>query len=116
MTNHILKGADGPVITGMAAKAYQAKPIDPRAIGREHDVHFVLTDSVRRQDRRLMVTAVLRETAGGAAVWGRELDVPDGPDALPTLAQVIYESTWQKNGGFGSLARCTRPSGQPRQA
>jgi TolB-like protein len=97
VTNHILKGADGPVIAGMAAEAYQGKPIDPRAIGCEHDVHFVLTGNARREDGRLIVTAVLCETAGGGPVWGRQLDVPDGPDALPTLAQVIYENAWQKS-------------------
>jgi tetratricopeptide (TPR) repeat protein len=71
--------------------------VDPREVGREYDVHFLLTGNVRQQQERLIVTAVLCETAGGGPVWGQQLEVPDGGDALPTIAQVIYESTWQRS-------------------
>jgi DNA-binding winged helix-turn-helix (wHTH) protein/TolB-like protein len=96
VTNRILSAPDGAVIAGMAAEAYQAKPIDPRAIGREHDVHFVLTGNAGRHEGRLIVAAVLYECAGGGPVWGRQLDAPDDLNGLKTIAQVIYESTWQK--------------------
>jgi len=59
VANHVLNGADGPVIAGTAAQAYQGKPVDRRAIGSEHDVHFVLTGNVRRQEGRLYPHAQL---------------------------------------------------------
>ena len=97
VTNHILKGADGPVISGMAAEAYQAKPIDPRVIGREHGRAF-------RANRQ----AYAGRTGGSGlqpSYVRPQVAVQSGDGSstcrmvrltLPTLAQVIYESTWQK--------------------
>jgi tetratricopeptide (TPR) repeat protein len=69
--------------------------LDPYAIGREHNVHFVLAGDARRQDGRLIVSAALYDTAEGRAVWARQVDAPEGPGALTTIGQVIYENWWQ---------------------
>jgi len=68
---------------------------DLRAIGREYDVHFVLTGDVADKDGRLIVSATLYEVAGSRVVWSQHYEAADGLDARRSIAQRIYESTWQ---------------------
>ena len=88
---------DGPVILGTRAEAHRGKPLDLRAIGRDRDVHFVLAGNTRQREGHLIVSAIIYETADGTAVGSRQFDVPDGPGALTTVAQVIYEDYWKKS-------------------
>jgi DNA-binding winged helix-turn-helix (wHTH) protein/TolB-like protein len=90
VTARVVRGQTGPVVTGATDK-----PTGLRAVGLQHDVHFVLTGNAQHQDGRLIVAANLYETASGQPVWGRQFDVPDGQGALTTIAQVIYENWWQ---------------------
>jgi len=46
-----------PIVPAITAAAYRGKPVDLRVIGREHDVHFVLTGNARRSDGHLIVSA-----------------------------------------------------------
>jgi class 3 adenylate cyclase/TolB-like protein/Tfp pilus assembly protein PilF len=95
LTDHLARRHDGPVIPATVAAAYRGKMVDPSAIGRQHDVHFALVGSARRQDGRLIVSAIVYETASGRMVWSRQFDRQDGPDAQEAIAQSIYESFWQ---------------------
>jgi TolB-like protein len=84
-----------PVIPEMTAAAYRGREVDLQAIGRHHDVHFILVGSARRQDGRLMVSAILYEAAGGRNMWSRQFDRPDSRDAQQAIVQAIDENFWQ---------------------
>jgi hypothetical protein len=58
-------------------------------------VHFVLIGSACRRDGRLIVSAILYETASGRTVWARQFDRQDGHDAQKATVQAIYASFWQ---------------------
>jgi len=84
-----------PLIPAAAASAYRGKTLDLHAIGREHDVHFALTGNARRQDGRLIVSAILYETADVRPVWSQRFDRPDSPDALDSIITDITVSVDQ---------------------
>jgi DNA-binding winged helix-turn-helix (wHTH) protein/TolB-like protein len=88
---------DNPILLAPAttAAAYQGKPYDLKAIGRDHDVHFALTGSARHQDGHLIVAATLYETDDERAVWSRRFDRPDSQDALDHVAHLIDDGYWQ---------------------
>jgi DNA-binding winged helix-turn-helix (wHTH) protein/TolB-like protein len=95
LMDHLARRHDGLVILAMTAAAYRGEVVDFRSIGRQQDVHFVLTGNAHRQDGRLIVSAIVYETAGGRRVWSRQFDHQDGPDTQDTIVQAIYESFWQ---------------------
>jgi TolB-like protein len=95
LTAEIAAGRDGPVIPEMTAATYRGNVVDLAAIGRQHDVHFVLVGNARRQNERLIVSATLYETAGGRSVWSEQLDHPDTAEGERSIVQSIYESVWQ---------------------
>jgi DNA-binding winged helix-turn-helix (wHTH) protein/TolB-like protein len=95
LTERITRGREGPVIAGPTASMSLGGLSDLNAVGREHNVHFALAGDARWQDGHLVVSAALYDTAEGRAVWGQQVDVPDGPGALTTIGQVIYENWWQ---------------------
>ena len=95
LTERISRITPTPVIPEMTAAAYRGREVDLKAIGRRHDVHFVLVGSARRQDGRLIASAILYETAGGRNVWSRQFDRPDGRDAQQAIVQAIDESFWE---------------------
>jgi DNA-binding winged helix-turn-helix (wHTH) protein len=95
LTERISRASSGPVIARIAAGVSSRSLPDLQSIGLEHALHFVLVGSSRRQDGYLIVSAVLYDTAEARAVWGQEVNVPDGPGAVTTIGQVIYENWWQ---------------------
>jgi DNA-binding winged helix-turn-helix (wHTH) protein/tetratricopeptide (TPR) repeat protein len=95
LTERISRAGTGPVIAETVAGVPRGSLPDLHSIGRDHDVHFALTGSARRQDGHLIASAVLYDTAEARAVWGQWVNVPDGPGAVTTIGQVIYESWWQ---------------------
>jgi TolB-like protein len=48
-----------PVIPAATAASYRGKTVNLRTLRLDHNVHFVLTGSARRQDGRLIVSATL---------------------------------------------------------
>jgi DNA-binding winged helix-turn-helix (wHTH) protein/TolB-like protein len=68
-----------PLVPAAAAAAYRGKTLDLRGIGRDHDVHFALTGSARRQDGRLIVAAALYQIYDERPVWSKQFDRPDRP-------------------------------------
>jgi DNA-binding winged helix-turn-helix (wHTH) protein/TolB-like protein len=94
VTELIARSREGPVVAGTATVSQASVP-DLHAIRREHHVHFVLTGNAQRQDGHLIVAAALYDTAEARVVWGRQINVPDGPGAPTTIGQVIYENWWQ---------------------
>lgn len=64
---HILAGLENLfVISRGTSLAYAGQTVDPRAIGRDLDVRYVLSGIVRRTDDRLRVVTELAETGTGS--------------------------------------------------
>jgi adenylate cyclase len=62
------------VISRGTAFTYKGKPADPKQIGRELGVRYVLEGSVRRAGDRVAVNARLVSTDTGAQVWSDRFD------------------------------------------
>lgn len=62
------------VISRGTAFTYNGKPADPRQIGRDLGVRYVLEGSVRRTGERIAVNARLVSTDTGAQVWTDRFD------------------------------------------
>jgi TolB-like protein len=62
------------VIARNSTYQYKGKHPDIRLVGRELGVRYVLEGSVRRQDKRLRVTAQLIDAVGGGHHWAERYD------------------------------------------
>ncbi len=78
-----------PVTAPAIAARYVGKVQDARGIGREQNIHFVLTGTTRMQDGHLRVSAVLRETQEGREVWTQQFDQPASDGQAAVLAAMI---------------------------
>ena len=56
--------------------SYQGKPLDPKQIGRELNVRYVLEGSVQRAGNRMRVNVQLIEAETGAHLWAERFDKP----------------------------------------
>jgi TolB-like protein len=65
---------DSFVISRGTAFTYKGKPIDPKQIGRELGVRYLLEGSVRRVGENVEVNAQLISTETGADVWADRFD------------------------------------------
>ncbi len=97
-----------PVTAPAIAARYQGKAQDPRMIGRDQNVHFTLTGTVREQDGHLHVTATLRETQDGRDVWTQQFDAP--PDAASLAATIAGDVNQAMIDAEAARARRDRPS------
>lgn len=62
------------VIAQQAADAYADGPIDPRRIGTELGVRYIVTGSVRKAGETLRVTAHLIDARNAVELWGERYD------------------------------------------
>src|SRR5215218_5434111 len=62
------------VISGNSTFTYKGRAVDPRHVGRELGVRYVLEGSVRRSGNRLRIMAQLIEAATGGHVWSERYD------------------------------------------
>lgn len=60
---------------GLAAK-YKGQPADPRTVGHELNVRYILDGDVRDQGKTIMVTTRLVETSNATQVWNDQVAVP----------------------------------------
>ena len=75
------------VIANASARKYKGRDVDPKEIGRELGVRYMLEGSVRRVGPALRVNAQLIETGAGVHVWSDRFDEPiadlaNGQDAI----------------------------------
>jgi adenylate cyclase len=66
--------SDIAVIARTSAFQYKGKAIDVRQVGRELGVRYVLEGSVRRDERRIRITAQLVDAVTGAHRWAERYD------------------------------------------
>jgi class 3 adenylate cyclase/TolB-like protein/tetratricopeptide (TPR) repeat protein len=69
LTTDLSHLSDSFVISRSTAFAYKGKPVDPKEIGKELGVRYVLEGSVRRAGEMITINAQLISTETGAHVW-----------------------------------------------
>ena len=99
-----------PVVPAGVVARYQGKPIEPRSVGREQNVHFTLSGTVRDQDGHLRVTAALHETQEGRDLWSQSFDRPLGDEAV-IVAMIAAEVNQAMIDAEVARARRDRPAG-----
>jgi TolB-like protein len=62
------------VIARNSSFAYRGSDVDVRKVGKELDVHYVLSGSVRRGGNRLRMSAQLADAESGAHLWAETFD------------------------------------------
>jgi adenylate cyclase len=62
------------VIARNSTFAYKGKSIDPKEVGRELGVRYVLEGSMRRAGQRVRITSQLIDTATGTHLWAERYD------------------------------------------
>jgi TolB-like protein len=78
------------VTPAVTAASYRGKTVNLQTIGREHNVHFALTGSARRQDGRLIVSATLYETDSDKTWWSQGFDRPDNSEEWKGIVAQIW--------------------------
>jgi TolB-like protein/DNA-binding winged helix-turn-helix (wHTH) protein/tetratricopeptide (TPR) repeat protein len=71
---NLSKFSDLFVIAHNSTSAYKGKSIEPRQIGRELGVHYLLQGSVRRQPDQLRITAQLIDATNSRQIWAEHYD------------------------------------------
>jgi adenylate cyclase len=66
------------VISRASTLAYRGQRLDPRDVGRDLGVRYVLMGTVRRSATLIRVSAQLCEAHTGAAIWGDTVEVSTG--------------------------------------
>jgi class 3 adenylate cyclase/TolB-like protein len=84
-----------PLVPAATAAIYRGKTVDFQTLGRDHNVHFALTGSARRQDGRLFLSAVLYETDADRTVWSQRFDRPDNSVELNHVVNQIFDNFTQ---------------------
>jgi DNA-binding winged helix-turn-helix (wHTH) protein/TolB-like protein/tetratricopeptide (TPR) repeat protein len=89
VTYRIVQDQTVPIVPAANDAAYRGKALDLRAIGRDHDVYFVLTGNAHRLDGRLIVAATLYQIYDERPVWSKQFDRPDRPDEWSRITHEI---------------------------
>jgi DNA-binding winged helix-turn-helix (wHTH) protein/TolB-like protein/Flp pilus assembly protein TadD len=84
-----------PVIPAATAATYRGKTVNLQTLALDHNVHFVLTGSARRQDGRLIVSATLNEADPGRTLWSQRFDRPDNSDEWNSVIGQIWDNCIQ---------------------
>ena len=64
------------VIARNTAFSYKGRPVDPRSLGRELGVRYVLAGSVQRSGEAMRLNVQLTEAETGAHLWAERFDKP----------------------------------------
>jgi TolB-like protein/class 3 adenylate cyclase/tetratricopeptide (TPR) repeat protein len=72
---HVLSGIENLFVIGRGTSlAYAGRDVDPRAVGRDLGVRYVLSGSVRRLDNRLRIATELVDATSGSVIRSDRLD------------------------------------------
>jgi adenylate cyclase len=88
LTTDLARIGDSFVIARNTAFAFKGKPVDPRAVGEELGVRYVLEGSVKPGDSEVTVNAQLIDAASGAHLWAGQFDAPRA-DLLQMQDQIV---------------------------
>ena len=87
LTTDLSRIADSFVIAWRTAASYKGKVINPKQIGRDLGVRYVLDGSVERAGNRVRVNAELISTETGSQLWAERFDFEIG-DLLATEDEI----------------------------
>jgi adenylate cyclase len=62
------------VIARNSTFAYKGKTVDPKQVGKELGVRYIMAGSVRRAGQRVRITAQLTDAATGNSIWSEHYD------------------------------------------
>jgi TolB-like protein/Flp pilus assembly protein TadD len=74
LTTDLSRLADTMVISPATALSYKGKAVDPREIGREFGVRYLLQGSIRRAGTKVQTNAQLIETRSAGQIWADRFD------------------------------------------
>jgi adenylate cyclase len=74
LTTDLSRLADTMVISPATALSYKGKAVDPREIGREFGVRYLLQGSIRRAGMKVLTNAQLIETRSAGQIWADRFD------------------------------------------
>jgi adenylate cyclase len=74
LTTDLSRLADTMVISPGTALSYKGKAVDPREIGREFGVRYLLQGSIRRAGMKVLTNAQLIETRSAGQIWADRFD------------------------------------------
>ncbi len=96
VTDRFARAKGMSLVSAATAATYRARSATTREIGRELDVHFALTGSLRRQGDHLIVTWALNETSEDRAIWSQRLEerLDEAADRAGTL-YCIYRGAFR---------------------
>lgn len=82
------------VIAGSTMFTYKSRAVDVRDVGRDLDVHYVVSGRLRQSDDRLRLSVQLTETATGRQIWAATFDraAGGGFELLDDLTQCVVAS------------------------
>jgi adenylate cyclase len=78
------------VISRNSTLVYRGKDVEVSRIGRDLDVRYVLSGSVRRRGRRLRIAAELADTGSGLVLWAQTFNF-DGEDLFDIQERIVAE-------------------------
>lgn len=74
LTTHLSRLADTVVIARATAFTYKGKDIDPRQIGQDCDVRYLLEGSIRKIGTKVQANAHLVDARSATAIWADQFD------------------------------------------
>lgn len=74
LTTDLSRLSDTSVISPVTAFSYKGKAVDPREIGREFGVRYLLQGSIRKSGMKVLTNAQLVETLSAAQIWADRFD------------------------------------------
>jgi len=79
---------------GLVAAKYKGKPTDPRAVGRDLNVRYLVEGDIRDEKGETAIMAQLVETTNGTSVWSVRLTAPmpagrNSGDLVPQLSNGV---------------------------
>lgn len=66
------------VISRGSTLSYRGQQPDPREVGRDLGVRYVMTGTVRRSNQSVRVSAELSDTSSGVSLWAERVEFPPG--------------------------------------
>jgi TolB-like protein len=101
------------VIARNTAFTYKGEPFDPKQIGRDLNVRYVLEGSVQRSGNRLRVNVQLIDAETGTHLWAERFDKPVA-DLFDTQDEIVARLANQLDAELIAVeARCAERSANP---
>lgn len=92
LTAEIARYQEIQVIASQTTMRLKGQKIDPLAVGRDLDVRFLLTGSIRRDSKTIKISIRLLDTTTARQIWGESYKRELTPENLISLQEEISQS------------------------